>query len=98
VTFGLGNRCSILLSYGTKHIVDVPTLYTAAIANAPTRPRLRQEVAMDADRPRYSSLDHCVEPLKRPRLASSRQHVRGVRGCEQSRVRRTRPLPMQGTA
>jgi hypothetical protein len=26
VTFGLGNRCSILLSYGTNHAVDVPKL------------------------------------------------------------------------
>ena len=34
MTFGLGNRCSILLSYGTKHAVYIPTLHPATIANA----------------------------------------------------------------
>jgi hypothetical protein len=51
---------------------------------------------MGADRSRYSSLDHCVEPLKRPRLASSRQHGVESGVASKSRVRRTRPLPMQG--
>jgi hypothetical protein len=53
VTFGLGNRCSILLSYGTKHAVDVATLHPTTMANARTRPSFAAE---DCDRRRPTAL------------------------------------------